>query len=621
MLETAVREGSHLFEWVHMRTNGEEFPAVVLLTKVEQSGKVIIQATVRDITKRKHTEKTLLEFKTAVQQSVDGIGLADLDGHVSFVNQAWATMHGCSVAESIGRHFGIFHTQEQLETEVNPFNERLLKIGSNEGEVGHVRKDGSVFPVWMSCTLLIGDDQKPFGFMAIARDITEQKQAEKKLLESNEQLEQYAAALQSTNQALAEFNGFAEAATRAKSEFLANMSHEIRTPLTAILGYADIMLDESAGLATWEHAAVIKRNGEHLLGLINDILDLSKVEAGKLQIEPIRCSPVQLMADVISLMRVRAEAKQLKLEADFVGPLPETVFTDPLRLRQILVNLVGNAIKFTDQGEVRLAVQVPSDPGSPRLRFDVTDTGIGMNDEQVGKLFQPFTQVDNSSVRKLGGTGLGLCISKGMAEALGGKIEVRSCLGKGSVFIVTINPGPLDGIPMIQDVQKALLDRPPTTTTIAPSRIDLQGHILLAEDGPDNQRLIDLILRKAGADVTVVENGQLAVDAAIAAREAGKPFDLILMDMQMPIMDGYTATQQLRERGYTAPIVALTAHAMTEDANNCLDAGCDDYATKPIDRQKFLATVASWVTGSREMTDTSNVSTGEGHAAISMFTQ
>jgi CheY-like chemotaxis protein len=149
----------------------------------------------------------------------------------------------------------------------------------------------------------------------------------------------------------------------------------------------------------------------------------------------------------------------------------------------------------------------------------------------------------------------------------------------------------------------------------------LQGHILLAEDGPDNQRLIDLILRKAGADVTVVENGQLAVDAAIAAREAGKPFDLILMDMQMPIMDGYTATQQLRERGYTAPIVALTAHAMTEDANNCLDAGCDDYATKPIDRQKFLATVASWVTGSREMTDTSNVSTGEGHAAISMFTQ
>ena len=362
------------------------------------------------------------------------------------------------------------------------------------------------------------------------------------------------------------------------------------------------MLEENIGRATWEHAAVIKRNGEHLLGLINDILDLSKVEAGKLQIEPIRCSPVQLMADVVSLMRVRADAKQLKLEADFVGRLPETVLTDPLRLRQILVNLVGNAIKFTDQGEVRLAVRITSDNDTPRLRFDVTDTGIGMNDEQVSKLFQPFTQVDNSSVRKFGGTGLGLCISKGMAEVLGGEIEVRSNPGKGSVFTVTINPGPLDGIPMIQDVQEALLDRPPTTTAMLPSKIDLHGHILLAEDGLDNQRLIGLILRKAGADVTVVENGQFAVDAAMAAQAAGNPFDLILMDMQMPVMDGYIATQQLRDRGYTAPIVALTANAMAEDAKNCLGAGCDDYATKPIDRQKFLATVASWITHPSETT-------------------
>ena len=343
-----------------------------------------------------------------------------------------------------------------------------------------------------------------------------------------------------------------------------------------------------------EHIAVIKRNGEHLMHVIGDILDLSKIEAEKLQIDPTRCSPVQLVAEVVSLMRPQAAAKQLKLKTELTGPLPETVLTDPLRLRQVLVNLVGNAIKFTDQGEIRLAARLTAESGPSRLRFDVIDTGIGMNEEQVGKLFQPFTQVDNSPTRKFGGTGLGLCISKHLAEALGGKIEVRSAPGKGSTFSVTIDPGPLDGMHMIQDAQEALLDRPPSATAATPEKIVLHGRILLAEDGPDNQRLICLLLRKAGADVTAVENGQLAVEAALAAREAGEPFDVILMDMQMSVMDGYTATRQLRKRGYTAPIVALTAHAMAHDCQKCLDAGCDDYAAKPIDRQKLLATVATW---------------------------
>ena len=225
----------------------------------------------------------------------------------------------------------------------------------------------------------------------------------------------------------------------------------------------------------------------------------------------------------------------------------------------------------------------------------MTDTGIGMNEEQIGKLFQPFSQVDNSSTRKFGGTGLGLCISKHLAEALGGNIEVRSEPGKGSTFSVTIDPGPLDGMHMIQNAQEALLDRPPSATAATPDKIALHGRILLAEDGLDNQRLICLLLRKAGAEVTAVENGQLAVEAALAAREAGEPFDVILMDMQMPVMDGYEATRQLRKRGYTGPIVALTAHAMAEDRQKCLDAGCNDYLPKPIDRQKLLATVAPWL--------------------------
>ncbi len=470
------------------------------------------------------------------------------------------------------------------------------------------------------------------GLSATVALVVEEAAAQEALRQSKEEAEKYAAALESANHALEASNHLAESANRAKSEFLTNMSHEIRTPMTAILGYADLMLDENIGRATREHVAVIKHNGEHLLGLINDILDLSKIEAGKLQVEPTRCSPVQLVAEVASLMRPQAAAKQLKLKTELAGPLPETVLTDPLRLRQVLVNLLGNAIKFTDQGEVRLAVRlIARDKGTvpfssdenrdslpvipPRLCFDVTDTGIGMNEEQVGKLFKPFSQVDSSSTRKFGGTGLGLCISKHLAEALGGDIEVHSTPGKGSTFSVTIDPGPLDGIQMIRNAQESLLDCPPTMTGTTPDKIVLHGRILLAEDGQDNQQLICMLLRRAGADVTAVENGQLAVEAALAARVAGEPFDVILMDMQMPVMDGYTATQQLRKRGYTAPIVALTAHAMAEDCQKCLDAGCDDYLAKPIDWQRLLATVAPWAARGRTHNDSPDSSTSESQAS------
>jgi CheY-like chemotaxis protein/HPt (histidine-containing phosphotransfer) domain-containing protein len=308
-------------------------------------------------------------------------------------------------------------------------------------------------------------------------------------------------------------------------------------------------------------------------------------------------------------MRVRADAKQLKLETDVAGLLPETVLTDPLRLRQVLVNLVGNAIKFTDQGEVRITARLIDDGDLPRLRFDVTDTGIGMDEGQIGRLFQAFSQVDSSSARKFGGTGLGLCISKRLTEAMGGNIEVRSEPGKGSTFSLTIETGPLDGIRLIPQSQGLALQSPHVTASVAESKIELHGRVLLAEDGPDNQRLIAFLLRKAGAEVTLVENGQLAVEAILAACEAGEPFDVILMDMQMPIMDGYTATRELRKQGYTAPIVALTAHAMAEDRQKCLNAGCNDYATKPIDRQKLLATVAQWSAHNRSENSPGSVTT------------
>jgi len=436
-------------------------------------------------------------------------------------------------------------------------------------------------------------------FATVFADITDRKKAEENLLRTKAELQLYVAALESSNRALEEFNHLAESATRAKSDFLANMSHEIRTPMTAILGYADLILEENFGRATQGHIEVIKRNGEHLLGLINDILDLSKIEAGKMQIEPIRCSPCELLAEVALLMRVRADAKGLKLETEVVGPLPETVLTDPLRLRQVLVNLVGNAIKFTNRGEVRVAAHLGGHGGSPRLHFDVTDTGIGMNPSQIERLFKPFSQVDNSLTRKFSGTGLGLCISKRLTEALGGDIVVHSEPGKGSAFSVIIDPGPLDGIRMLQGSPGAASQPQSIAATAAAEKVVLGGRILLAEDGPDNQRLISFVLRKAGIEVTVVENGWLAVEQASAALEHGQPFDIILMDIQMPVMDGYTATRQLREQGYTGAILALTAHAMEGDGDKCRVVGCDDYATKPIDRQKFLATVARWMAPDR----------------------
>jgi PAS domain S-box-containing protein len=383
----------------------------------------------------------------------------------------------------------------------------------------------------------------------------------------------------------------AEAANRAKSEFLANMSHEIRTPMTAILGFTDILLDNSATDIAIEAGQTIKRNGEHLLSIINDILDLSQIEAGKCNVGLQKCSPRQIASEVVGLMTVRADAKGLPLTWEVEGDVPETITTDPVRLRQILLNLVSNAIKFTEVGNVRIVLgSVPALKCNAKLTFDVIDTGIGISEEQLGLLFRPFSQADNSSTRRFGGTGLGLAISKRMAEMLGGDILVRSSLGQGSAFSLSIVIGNLDGALMTR-----VPDKPSAAKeTAVNSEPRLTCRILLAEDGPDNQRLISYLLRKAGAEVTGAENGQIACELALAAQEAGNPFDLILMDMQMPVMDGYEATRELRNAGYEGPIIALTAHAMQDDRQKCLDAGCDDFITKPIDPRSFVESLGAW---------------------------
>jgi signal transduction histidine kinase/CheY-like chemotaxis protein/HPt (histidine-containing phosphotransfer) domain-containing protein len=389
----------------------------------------------------------------------------------------------------------------------------------------------------------------------------------------------------------------ADAANEAKSQFLANMSHEIRTPLTAILGFAENLLDPA--LSDQEQvvaARTIVRNGQHLLELINDLLDLSKIEAGKMQLERLDFSPVQLAADVLSIMRVRADSRGLPLRLKFLTPMPRTIKSDPTRLRQILINLIGNAIKFTDRGWVELQVALEASAGErPVIRWNVVDTGIGLDAQQLGRLFQPFTQADNSTARKFGGTGLGLSISRRLARMLGGDVTAASRRNAGSTFSVAVGAGDLAGIELDLSPDETIANQPvDTPRDTGPERI--AGRLLLAEDSPDNQLLISSLLKKLGATVVIADNGQVAVELAVAAVENGEAFDVILMDMHMPLLDGYGATRLLREKGYERPIIALTANAMAGEEQKCLDAGCDDYATKPIHRAKLVSQIRKQMT-------------------------
>ena len=406
--------------------------------------------------------------------------------------------------------------------------------------------------------------------------------------------------LEAERRSLAEASEEATLSSRAKSHFLANMSHEIRTPLTSILGYADLLLrtevEESVRL---KNLRTIRRNGQHLLDLINDVLDISKIEAGEMSVESVRCSPWQLVREVRSLLKTQARSRGLELAITTDGRIPETIQSDPVRLRQILLNLLSNAIKFTDTGSVRVTVQIIEPTAGAgdraRLAFAVADTGIGMSPEQQEGIFDPFRQATAATSRRYGGTGLGLTISRHLARLLGGDITVSSTLGVGTTMTLTVDAGAPDDI--------AMMDEPVSSESLDAIRepvgkvwtTRLGGRILLAEDGMDNRRFLAAVLQQVGAEVTLAENGEEAVATALAARDIGAPFDTVLMDMQMPVLDGYGAVRHLREAGYDGTIVALTAYAMAGDREKCLAAGCDDFVTKPIDVDRFLESLAKHV--------------------------
>jgi PAS domain S-box-containing protein len=421
-------------------------------------------------------------------------------------------------------------------------------------------------------------------------DITARRQAEEELRRANLRLkEQTALANAMADQATA--------ANRSKSEFLANMHHEIRTPMTAIRGFAEILRDEtlccpacpessvcSTRRQNREYIGTICRNTEYLLSLINDILDLSRIEAGGLAVERIVCCPSSVVAEAESLMRVRAEAKGLDFTIKYESRVPESILSDPTRLRQIVINLLSNAVKFTETGSIRLLIRHVAGQ-CPTMEFDVCDTGVGMRPEEVARVFQPFTQADTSTTRRFGGSGLGLTISKRLAQLLGGDVAiVHTDPGVGARFRLTVAAPAPDNARMIDDQRCVVGALPAVSTSAGVPDAKLEGRILLAEDGPDNQRLISFLLKKVGAEVTIVENGTSAVDAALSAQGIENPFDVILMGMQMPVMDGYEATRILRARRYAGFIIALTAHAMASDRQKCLDAGCDDFISKPINR-------------------------------------
>ena len=404
---------------------------------------------------------------------------------------------------------------------------------------------------------------------AAARDTTEQKTAEQKLKQYNRELR--------------ELTDAAQTATRAKSELLANVSHELRTPMSAILMIADMLTEDEIELDNSEAVDIIKRNGQYLLALINQLLDLSKIEAGKLTLRRVRCSPAAVLSEVESLVQVRAEEKRLDFNVVSEGSVPDSVETDPTRLKEILINLIDNAVKFTQQGSVAVSVRMVDMGGCPRLRFDVTDTGIGMTPEQIERLFEPFTQADSSTSRQFGGTGLGLTISRRLARMLGGDISVSSKLGQGSTFSLVIDPGQVEHVKIEERTRHR-----PTRTRSESSSVKLDCRILLAEDYPDIQLPVSYSLQSAGATVSLASDGCQAVEIALAAENTDDPFHLVLMDMQMPVLDGYGATKMLRDQGYDRPIIAITAHAMDSDRQKCLEVGCDDYVAKPLDMTKLI---------------------------------
>jgi signal transduction histidine kinase/ActR/RegA family two-component response regulator len=504
------------------------------------------------------------EQKLRLAVSVAEFGILEIDylNGTAILDERAGALLGLPANVEVSREMvhGRFHPDDHhmIEDEVA---RSLDPNGNGEFVLQHriLRIDGTIR--WLNVRKRIRFEEQsgqriPVSGMVAIADITGQKKFEQSLREAKEA---------------------AEAANRSRGEFLANMSHEIRTPMAAIIGHADILKDHLDDPDNQQVVETIRRNGSFLLSILNDILDLSKIDAGKFEVEKRPVRPDAVIGDVRSLMDVRASEKELPLKVEFEGPIPATIETDPVRLRQILLNLVGNAIKFTDRGEVRLSVRF--NKNTQRLSFDVQDTGIGIPEEKLDDLFEPFIQADSTSTRSFGGTGLGLAICKRLAEALGGDVVVESELGIGSRFTLSLKVEEAG-----QLVEPNLNVQSPAESKAHELR--LAAKALVVDDRRDIRYLAEHFIEQAGGEVVTATNGLEAVK--IVMSEEGKDIDVIVMDMQMPVMDGYAAATELRKLGCKTPIIALTANAMKSDRDECLAAGCTDYTTKPLDSRKLV---------------------------------
>ncbi len=508
--------------------------------------------------------------RDALDNLTEGLLLLNHRGRIVLANNAFHAMVNMPIEKFLGKAPEKFTWLDEKGNAVSsyPWNQALEGSLTIVNHILRLHLDNSTPQTFkVNCTP-VGNGDKPDGVMVCFENITFLDQAKEEIQQSRDA---------------------ADAANRAKSEFLANMSHEIRTPMNAILGFTDLL---QRGIAEspdeqHEYLRTIQTSGSHLLELINDILDLSKIEAGKMEMEITDCSPFSVLSDVVNILGVRAEEKNVSLTIEVRDHLPETIQTDPVRFRQVVTNLVGNAIKFTESGGVKItACVVDSGDDNGMLHVDIIDTGIGMTDGQLSRIFDPFTQADSSVTRRFGGTGLGLSISQRIVRSLGGDLTARSIAGQGSVFSFAMKTGSLKSVPMISREQHISTSRKQAVATRGQYQLPA-FKILVVDDGEANRRLIMLFLGRAGCLVDQAENGQIAVDLA-----AQKTYDLILMDMQMPVLDGYQATRILRETGFVGPIVALTANAMQGDEQKCVEAGCSGFLTKPVDMDKLVETVA-----------------------------
>jgi PAS domain S-box-containing protein len=543
---------------------------------------------------RELAEKALAESNQFNQQVItsaqEGVIVYGPDLRYQAWNPYMERLTGLPASEVLGRHpLDLFPFL--LESGViTRLQECLDGKAFNSSEFPfHVPSSG--FAGWVSSTQapLRNSKGEIIGVIGTVRDVTEQKRAEVTLRVAKEA---------------------AEAASRAKSEFLANMSHELRTPMTAIMGFADILMMSSplSPDEQQEFLEGIQSNSQALLRLIDDILDLSRIEADRMPVEKADCPLQDVIDEVVAAVRTKAGEKGLSLTVNYQLPLPKTIYTDRDRLRQILLNLVGNAIKFTECGGIRISVCcLREGNGTGRMQFAVSDTGIGIPQDKINDIFQPFVQVDGSLTRRYGGTGLGLGISQRLAKVLGGDIAVTSQLGQGSTFNVTIDAGILKtfctagfpegsgGKPTLAPTRQA----PPTQQAPPPQQTSaLHGRVLFAEDYSDVQHLIRFHLTGMGLEVDMADNGGTACEMVEQSRAEGNPYDLILMDIQMPVMDGFEATRWLRRQGWEGPVVALTAFAMVGDREKCLSAGCDDFITKPLTPQELKDVVTRYISPS-----------------------